>query len=174
MPGFKFQGVYPRKNLVVRTPCFSASYPQGVRVPPVKNHWLRAMQHLGCNNKSLPYTAGLSIAASTSSSDIASNSVRTPKRCCTQLNMLNAFFQDIVQSITFIKVLNLNSCFPVIVLTALPSLKCFLRLCRTTRRVSLLDITAISATARPFLLLPSHEPLALWLRDMFRKVLVCK
>ena len=38
MPGFKFQGVYPRKNLVVRTPCFSASYPQGVRVPPVKNH----------------------------------------------------------------------------------------------------------------------------------------
>ena len=39
MPGFKFQGVYPRKNLVVRTPCFSASYPQGVRVTPVKNHW---------------------------------------------------------------------------------------------------------------------------------------
>ena len=23
---------------MVRTPCFSASYPQGVRVPPVKNH----------------------------------------------------------------------------------------------------------------------------------------
>ena len=41
MPGFKFQGVYPRKNLVVRTPCFSASYPQGVRVPPVKNHWFK-------------------------------------------------------------------------------------------------------------------------------------
>jgi len=41
MPGFKFQGVYPRKKLVVRTPCFSASYPQGVRVPPVKNHWSR-------------------------------------------------------------------------------------------------------------------------------------
>ena len=38
MPGYKFQGVNPRKNLVVRTPCFSASYPQGVRVPPVKNH----------------------------------------------------------------------------------------------------------------------------------------
>ena len=41
MPGFKFQGVYPRKNLVVRTPCFSASYPQGVRVPSVKNHCAR-------------------------------------------------------------------------------------------------------------------------------------
>jgi len=33
--------VYPRNNLVLRTPCFSASYPQGVRVPPVKNHCLR-------------------------------------------------------------------------------------------------------------------------------------
>jgi len=43
MPGFKFQGVYPKKNLVVRTPCFSASYPQGVRVPPVKNHWYKVI-----------------------------------------------------------------------------------------------------------------------------------
>jgi len=43
MPGFKFQGVYPRKNVVVGPPCFSASYPQGVRVPPVKNHWSKPL-----------------------------------------------------------------------------------------------------------------------------------
>ena len=32
-----FRGCIP-ENLTLRTPCFGASYPQGVRVLPVKNH----------------------------------------------------------------------------------------------------------------------------------------
>ena len=36
--------VYPRNNLVLRIPCFSASYPQRVRVPPVKNHCCKVKQ----------------------------------------------------------------------------------------------------------------------------------
>ena len=34
----KFSGRVCLKMLVLRTPCFGVSYPQGVRVPPVKNH----------------------------------------------------------------------------------------------------------------------------------------
>ena len=33
--------MYPKKKLVVRTPCFSASYPQGVRVPRLRTTVLR-------------------------------------------------------------------------------------------------------------------------------------
>jgi len=35
---FKFSGRVSLKILVLRTPRFGSSYPQGVRVPPVKNH----------------------------------------------------------------------------------------------------------------------------------------
>ena len=31
--------------LVLRTPCFGVWYPQGVRVPPVKNHWFKSIGH---------------------------------------------------------------------------------------------------------------------------------
>jgi len=36
---FKFPERVSLKTLVLRTPCFGSSYPQVVRVPPVKNHW---------------------------------------------------------------------------------------------------------------------------------------
>jgi len=36
---FKFSERVSLKTLVLRTPCFGSSYPQVVRVPPVKNHW---------------------------------------------------------------------------------------------------------------------------------------
>jgi len=38
---FIFGACIPETMLVLRTPCFSASYPQGVRVPPVKNHCIK-------------------------------------------------------------------------------------------------------------------------------------
>ena len=38
---FKFPERVSLKTLVLRTPCFGSSYPQVVRVPPVKNHWHR-------------------------------------------------------------------------------------------------------------------------------------
>jgi len=36
---FEFSGRVSLKMLALRTPCFGDSYPQGVRVPLVKNHW---------------------------------------------------------------------------------------------------------------------------------------
>ena len=41
---FKFPERVSLKTLVLRTPCFGSSYPQVVRVPPVKNHCPR-VQH---------------------------------------------------------------------------------------------------------------------------------
>jgi len=35
----KFPERVSLKTLVLRTPCFGSSYPQVVRVTPVKNHW---------------------------------------------------------------------------------------------------------------------------------------
>ena len=37
----KFSGRVCLKMLVLRIPCSGVWYPQGVRVPPVKNHWLK-------------------------------------------------------------------------------------------------------------------------------------
>jgi len=42
---FKFPVRVSLKTSVLRTPCFAFSYPQGVRVPPVKNHWSMASKH---------------------------------------------------------------------------------------------------------------------------------
>jgi len=44
--GSNFQGV-SLKILVLRTHRFDSSYPQGVRVPPVKNHCAKANLHCG-------------------------------------------------------------------------------------------------------------------------------
>ena len=38
---FKFSGRVSLKILVLCTPCFGSSYPQGVHVPPAKNHCVR-------------------------------------------------------------------------------------------------------------------------------------
>jgi len=43
---FKFSGRVSLKILMLRTPRFGCSYPQGVRVPPVKNHWHRVFASL--------------------------------------------------------------------------------------------------------------------------------
>jgi len=43
---FKFPERVSLKTLVLRTPCFGSSYPQVVRVPPVKNHCSRILKLL--------------------------------------------------------------------------------------------------------------------------------
>jgi len=44
---FKFPERVSLKTLVLHTPCFGSSYPQVVRVPPVKNHCIKQNKLIG-------------------------------------------------------------------------------------------------------------------------------